>query len=293
MIYKSFLSQHLKRSACAAIFAVAASVSAYAGALTDKVKNDGVIVVGINNSAPSGYVDADGNIAGIFPEVLKSAATPLGLKKIEFQSMDFAALIPSLMAHRIDAIAGGMYILPKRCEQVIFANPFFTGGAAAVVKQGNPKAVHSYEDLAKNGVIVGNLRSAASIGDLIAAGVKQDNMPLFQDETSGISALMAGRVDALILPYDAAIKQVKDPNVKGVEIAAPFKRIVNGEERVNYGSIVFRPDDADFRDRFNETLTKTMKDGTVQTILEKYNYPREMMPSESVTAKTVCGPAYR
>ncbi|MGZ9722708.1 transporter substrate-binding domain-containing protein [Rhizobium miluonense] len=293
MSFKRIIKAIAAMSVAVASVSIVAPTIASAQTLSEKIKQSGVITIGIYNSAPSGFADANGNIAGIYPDVLATAAASLGVKKIEFQSMDFGALIPSLISRRVDAIGGGMYILPKRCEQVIFANPFISGGAAAVVKAGNPKNLHGYPDLAKPGVTVGNLRNAASITDLIAAGVKEENMPLFQDETSGISALMAGRVDALILSYEAAIKQVKDPNAKGLEVATPFKRLVNGEERINYGSIAFRPEDAEFRDRLNETIAKAVKDGSVAKILAKYDYPAEMVPAEGVTAKSVCGAAYR
>ncbi|ODV41133.1 hypothetical protein AWV79_01035 [Cupriavidus sp. UYMMa02A] len=47
----------------------------------------------------------------------------IGVKDVKFEVMEFGALIPSLMSHRIDVIAGGMYITDARCKQVAFSEP--------------------------------------------------------------------------------------------------------------------------------------------------------------------------
>lgn len=122
--------------------------SASADSLVDTYKRDGVRV-GLAGYAPYGYKTPDGSFTSEQVEVARNALNALGIDKIEFVVMDFGALIPALVANRVDMAAAGIYVRPERCEQVLFAEPTFGQGAAYVVKAGNPKSLHTFKDIAK------------------------------------------------------------------------------------------------------------------------------------------------
>lgn len=270
---------------------------AYANAqsLKEKVANDGTLTIGVHNKWPWGYKGEDGDVTGIYPDVFKAAAAPLGVKKIEFVTMDFGALIPALLARRIDAVASGMVITAPRCEQVIFSVPFHAGGDALLVRQGNPLGVHSYEDVAKNtNVRIGDLRGASTTTNAVAAGVSKDRIQLFPDNDALVSALLTNRIDAALFASGTAIGILKDSNVQGIERALPFTGLVqNGKEVKTYGAIEFRPEDAEFRDLFDESLEQQKADGKVLDIMQKYSFTADEVASDGVTAKELCGTAYR
>jgi len=209
--------------------------------------------------------------------------------------MEFGALIPSLMAKRIDVIAGGMYVTPGRCKQVAFSDPMGgPQGNAILVKKGNPLAIHSYEDMAKNEKVrVGNLRGAASLEYMSEAGVPKDRIQLFEDHPSAISALMADRVDMVINGTGPIIGSLQDPNVSGLERADPFREIVNGVEQIHYTAYAFRPEDSAFRDQFNEALAKVGTEGKVKASFVGYGFSEREGTPDGKTAKELCGADYK
>lgn len=178
--------------AAAAFLTLGAEASiAAAETLQKQVAEGGKLTIGIYNSWPWGFTE-NGKVAGVGPEIFEAAVKPRGVKDIEFQVMDFSALVPSLAAKRIDVIVGGMYIKPKRCKEVAFSDPVGgPEGNTAPVKEGNPLKIHSYEDLAKNpNARVANLRSAASNEPLLAAEVPKDRLQQYPDKDAALGALM-------------------------------------------------------------------------------------------------------
>lgn len=268
--------------------------SALSQTLKEKVAAEGKLTIGVYNAWPDGFVK-EGEIAGTQPEILREVAKSLGVKTIDFQVMDFGALIPSLMARRIDVIAGGMYVTPNRCKQVAFSNPVGgPRGNAILVKAGNPLNIHSYQDMAENSKIrVGNLRGAASLEYMAAAGVPKERIQLFQDHPTGLAALLAGRVDMLINASGAIVGSLKDPNVKGLERAEPFKEVVNGKEMIHYSSFAFRPEDKEFRDLIDQGLAQKNREGFVAKTIMSYGFPERDATPTDVTAKELCGSDYR
>ena len=88
--------------------------------LLDKYRADGA-TVGIAGYAPYGYKQPDGSFTGEQVEIVKYVLKQMGVTDLRFVAMDFGALIPSLVAGRVDLAAAGIYVRPKRCEQVLFA----------------------------------------------------------------------------------------------------------------------------------------------------------------------------
>lgn len=275
--------------------AYAGAAGAYAESLKDRVLSRGTITIGIFNSAPWGFKAEDGGVSGIHPDIIKAVLGPLGVRKVEFEILDGAALIPGLLAKRIDTVASGLAITPARCEQVIFADPDLAVGDAVLVNAGNPKQIHSYAGVAKDSSLrMGGSRGSSNTENALKAGIPKDRMQLFGDMQSSFAALQSGRVDALTMSTPTAITLLRDPNLKGIERALPFTGWVdNGREVKNYAAIVFRSEDADFRDLYNEGLRKAKADGTVKSIFEKYGFTAADMAPATVTAKTLCPDNYR
>ncbi|MER9638767.1 ectoine/hydroxyectoine ABC transporter substrate-binding protein EhuB [Mesorhizobium sp. M0228] len=281
----------------AALLLVSVSSEAVkAETLTEKIAKEGKLTIGIHNRWPWGVKNEEGTVSGVHPDVLKAVVEPLGVKEVDFVVMEWGALIPSLMSRRIDAVASGMNITPERCKQVSFSEPFMATGDAAIVKAGNPLNIHNYADLAKNSEVrIGDARGASTTESAIASGVSRDQIELFQDYNELVSALLADRVDAILMTSGTALGILNDPNVKGIERAAPFTgRIMeDGQEELGYSAIAFRPEDADFRDRFNESLAARKSDGTVWEKLSSYGFAKAELAGEKITAESLCQGNYR
>ncbi|RWA52609.1 hypothetical protein AU476_16965 [Cupriavidus sp. UYMSc13B] len=139
---------------------------------------------------------------------------------------------------------------------------------------------------------MGDIRGAASVEYLAAAGIPKDRILLFPDKTAAVGALFANRIDALVYDTGTALSILKDPNVKGYERAEPFKEIVKGQEMKHYTAFAFRQEDADFRDAVNRGLAQRNADGTVGKVFTKYSFTKQDATPTNVTAKELCGSNY-
>ena len=249
--------------------------SAQGQSALERILSEKKITVGIHNGKPWGFKGEGGEVAGFSPDLVRAAFAPLGVEKIEFVITDFGALIPGLTARRFDAIASGLYITPVRCESVAFSDPDLSLRDAVIVKQGNPLNIHSYGDIAANPAArLGLGRGSANVDNALGAGVSENQIQLFQDTQSTVAALVADRVDAVSFSAPTVISLLSDPNLTGVERAAPFSGLIqqNGREKSGYSAIAFRLDDTDLRDAYNERLTEMKADGTVAEIMGKYGF---------------------
>lgn len=278
-----------------ALLNVSVSVVA-AQSTTDRVLKGGKITIGVNNNSPWSFVDADGKVTGLQPNELRAVLGSVGLKEVNFVSLEWNALIPSLMAQRIDAIATGMSITRERCEQVIFANPDVAITLSAVVLAGNPRKIHSFEQIAKERSIrVGADRGTLEAKALVEAGIQSDQIMLFQDNQAVFAALLGGRIDAYAVTTVTVTKTVTDPGLKGkLEAAAPFTGLVkDGKELAFYPAVVFRNEDAKLRDVSNDGLQKAKTDGTLRDLIDKLGFNSLKIAPETVTAKSLCDDHYR
>ncbi len=224
--------------ACVVSLGVAATAHADSG-LIEQYRAEGV-TVGIAGYAPYGYKQADGSFTGEQVEVVQHVLGELGIDDIEYVAMDFGALIPSLVAGRIDLAAAGIYVRPERCEQVLFAEPTFGQGAAYVVKAGNPKGLNDFKDIAASddavlAVLAGGTEETLAKRD----GVPDDKLLKVGDKAAGISAVMSGRADGFALSAFAIADIVRTAgDLIGVESSGSITEIA-GEIYKGHGAIAF------------------------------------------------------
>lgn len=280
--------------ACAAMmcFALVASAGvgqAYAETTKERVLREGSIVIGIHNRSPWGFRDEEtGEATGWHPDLLRAAFADLGVSEIEFRVTEFGALIPGLLAGRFDAVASGLAITPKRCEQVLFGSPDLRVPDAAIVLENNPKAIHGYDDIASNDeIIIGAGRGSVVVRNARAAGVPDDRILQFPDIESNISALRARRVDAAIVSSPTAIGILAGNGTEGLKRADPF---AVADEQSNYAAVAFRKSDEDLRDLYNEQFAALRESGAVETIMAQYGFGEPETVPESITTEQLCTP---
>lgn len=83
---------------------------------------------------PFSFVDGSQEIVGLDIEIAKLVAKKLN-KKLEILNMDFGAMIPALVANKVDMIGACITITEERAEKVLFSEPYYVGGIAAIVKE--------------------------------------------------------------------------------------------------------------------------------------------------------------
>ncbi|MFS8514103.1 MAG: ectoine/hydroxyectoine ABC transporter substrate-binding protein EhuB, partial [Planifilum fulgidum] len=231
----------------------------------------------------------DGKVPGEAVEIARHVFKQMGIEKIEPVLTDFGQLIPGLKAKRFDAITAGMYITPERSQEVAFANPEYQIGEALAVKKGNPKNLHSYEDIADNpDVSVAVMQGAIEKQYLKQVGVKESQIKTVQDQPAALAMLKTGRVDAITMTGPSLREVLKAEGDDGVETVEDFKQpIIDGESIVGYGATAFRKDDEELLEAYNRELQKMREGGKLLEILKQFNFAEENLPGDK-TAEELC-----
>ncbi|NTU58375.1 MAG: transporter substrate-binding domain-containing protein [Chlorobiaceae bacterium] len=96
---------------------------------------NGVLRLGTASvTEPFSFVDGSREIVGYDIELARHIANKVG-KKLEIVNMDFGGMIPALMSGKVDMIAACITITDERSKQVLFSDPYYVGGIAALVKE--------------------------------------------------------------------------------------------------------------------------------------------------------------
>lgn len=83
---------------------------------------------------PFSFMDGSQKIVGFDIELASYVAQKLDMK-LEVVNMDFGAMIPALVAGKVDMIGACITITDERAKKVLFSEPYYNGGIAALVKE--------------------------------------------------------------------------------------------------------------------------------------------------------------
>lgn len=82
---------------------------------------------------PFAFVDGSQKIVGLDIEIASLVAKKLN-RRLEIVNMDFGAMIPALVAGKVDMIGACITMTEERAQKVLFSEPYYVGGIAALVK---------------------------------------------------------------------------------------------------------------------------------------------------------------
>ena len=85
---------------------------------------------------PFSFVDGSREVVGIDIEIAARVAQRLD-RRLEVVDMEFGAMIPALIAGKVDMIGACITITDERAQKVLFSAPYYTGGIAALVAGGD------------------------------------------------------------------------------------------------------------------------------------------------------------
>ncbi|WKC38981.1 ectoine/hydroxyectoine ABC transporter substrate-binding protein EhuB [Ectopseudomonas chengduensis] len=266
--------------ACALLTGLAAGAQA---STLDKVKDSSSVRIGYANETPFAYTALDGSVTGESPEIVKKIFERMGVEKINPVLTEWGSLIPGLRASRFDLIAAGMYITPERCKQVLFTDPHYQLPDTLLVKTGNPKDLHSYEDIAKSGAKVAIMSGTVNLGYARSAGITDDQILQVPDTTAQLQAVRAGRADAAV-GTQLTMKGLADKGGDSVEAIAEFK---DDPAHTGYGALAFRPEDKDLRDAVNAELKKWLGSEEHLATVGPFGFDQSNITDK--TAAELCG----
>jgi polar amino acid transport system substrate-binding protein len=252
----------------------------------EKAKADGFIRVGFANEAPYGFATPDGKLTGESPEVVKAILTKMGIGQVDGVLTEFGSLIPGLQAGRFDIIAAGMFVNPKRCEQIQFSEPTYGIGQAFLVTAGNPKGIKDYSSIASNGDLkLAVMAGAVEAGYAKDSGVPEGQLVVLPDQSSLVKAVQAGRADAAALTA-LSIADMAGKN-DGVESTEPFG-VVAGQSVVGHGAIGFRKEDTDLYEAFNAELKTFIGSDEHIALVTPFGFGKGFLPAKT-TAELCSG----
>jgi polar amino acid transport system substrate-binding protein len=266
--------------ACTLLTGLAAGAQA---STLDKVKDSSSVRIGYANETPFAYTALDGSVTGESPEIVKKIFERMGVEKINPVLTEWGSLIPGLRASRFDLIAAGMYITPERCKQVLFTDPHYQLPDTLLVKTGNPKGLHSYEDIAKSGAKVAIMSGTVNLGYARNSGITDEQILQVPDTTAQLQAVRAGRADAAV-GTQLTMKGLADKGGDSVEAIAEFK---DDPAHTGYGALAFRPEDKELRDAVNAELKKWLGSEEHLATVGPFGFDQSNITDK--TAAELCG----
>lgn len=280
----------LLRAMGVAVAVMAFIAPSMADTTLERLSKSGTVRIGFSNEKPFSFKQPDGSLAGVDYELARAAFAKLGVGNVEGVAVNFGSLIPGLQAGHFDVIAAGLFIRPQRCAEIAFAEPHIKIADAFLVQKGNPKNIHSLDDVRQNPEItVATLQGSASIKTYEEVGIPSGQIQVFQDFSEDLFALKSGRVDLLGATIFAANETLAADGGKTIERAAPFELpVIDGKPAINYLGFGFRKDDTDLLAKFNEALKALRTTPEYNSILAKYSVAPEDVPSSDVKLEDLC-----
>ncbi|MPW20399.1 ectoine/hydroxyectoine ABC transporter substrate-binding protein EhuB [Paraburkholderia sp. CNPSo 3157] len=259
------------------------ATNASAETTLERIQRTGEVRIGYANESPFAFTKLDGSVTGESPEVAKKVFAKLGVKKVDTVLTEWGSLIPGLRAGRFDVIASGTYVTPARCQQVAFSEPIDRIQDTVMTLPGNPKAIHSYPDVAKNpdlklAVIAGSVELVYAK----EAGVKEAQLLQVGDSPELVQAVLTRRADA-----------AASTNLTMREFAGKYNGKVSAESNFTddpkhngYSAFAFRPEDTDLRDAVNKILKGYVGSEDHLSTISVFGFNKQNLPDK--TTKELC-----
>jgi polar amino acid transport system substrate-binding protein len=258
------------------------------GSQLDNLKKAGTIKIGIAGEQPYGYTDSAGKVTGEAPEVARAIFKKLGVANVQAQQTDFDTLIQGLNAGQYDMVAAGMDITPTRCKSATFSVPDYTALVAFLVPKGNPKQVTDFASAKAKGVALAVESGAVEKDYATAAGIPDGQLQSFASPDELLSAVTTGRAYAAVLT-DISLKTLAKQNPSAnVEVTTGFSPIVNGKKQGETGGFVFRKNESDLVNQFNQQLTQMHSNGEWLSIVQPFGFAQANIPASDVTTAKLC-----
>ncbi len=192
----------------------AATIAANAWATA--VKGRGVLRVGGTDSGPlfSLLDPASGKLTGFdagLSQMLAQYILGAPTTKLTVTTVDTRETL--IQNGTVDAVFATYTITPARATKVAFAGPYFTSGAAIMVKKDNT-TIKSVTDLAGKKVATESNSTAVTA---LKAKVPTATLQLYQEDAQCQAAVQQGRADAYVLDQSILISDaISNPAVKVV-----------------------------------------------------------------------------
>ncbi|MBV8795374.1 MAG: amino acid ABC transporter substrate-binding protein [Hyphomicrobiales bacterium] len=183
-----------------ACLGIGAATAAYAGPVLDKIKERGVIRVGVGSQPGFFSPDASGKWQGFFVDFGRALAVTVfnDPEKVEFTNSSPQQRLPALQAGQFDVLLSGVTVTITRSFKLNFHfGPIvFYDGQGILVKKSLGVSKAADLDGASIGVQSGTT-GELNIADFFKKNNKTYKPVVIEDTNTFSQALLSGRVDAL------------------------------------------------------------------------------------------------
>lgn len=244
-----------------------------------KIQEADTIRIGYSIEAPFSFITNDGKVTGLSTMEAKEITKRLGIKNIEWRLMEFGSLINELESDKIDVIAAGMFITPERAKRILFSVPTFHVKQGLAVPLGNPKNLHSYEQiLALSDLKIATLKGSIEESLLLKSGFESNRLVLTPDIESGIVAVTSGISDALALS-SSTMSWMNTHYPQKVEVVTDFiqpKTVL--KEKQGYGAFGFQKNDLELQKAWNKELKAFVGSPAHLELYDTFGFAKQELP---------------
>jgi polar amino acid transport system substrate-binding protein len=243
-----------------------------AAMVPEDLRSVGEFTVAVNpDIAPVKFLDSNGEVAGLNPELLEAAGVVMGLD-VTFRQATFDALVPGLEAERFDVIAS-IGDFKERQGTVDFIDYLMTGSALIV------SADYEGDSLAEAdmcGMKLSFVRGTYQQGqiesineDCTTGGNKAIEATGYGDANGALLSVKSGQADG----FWGDLQQLTYNEKTNPELY----KVVANDVAGPYG-IGINKKDAEFRDALQAALVHLVDNGTYDQTLEKWGQQEFGMP---------------
>lgn len=237
------------------------------GPVLKKIYDRGSVIVGNDSSYPPfGFIDTTTNEAiGVEKEMATAIAAKLSDKlgkeiKLDFQSMEFSAVLSSLTTGKIDLICSCLTVTDERKKAMDFSDPYLQTQDVCLILAKNKDQYSSLVDF-KDKKLAANTGSSQEV----RANSISSNVTSTPTVSDAILQLQAGKVDAIVVDNITAERySVGSDDLYSFELSddevAPVDKAVG-----------FQKDNDDLKAIVNEVVKEETESGNVDKWVTEYS----------------------
>ena len=204
---------------------------------------------------PFESTDDDGNVIGIEPDILAIICGNLGLTA-EPYAIDFDSALVAPSAGKADAVVSGVTVKEERKNSMDFTIPYVTIVQGVVFKSGAGITMDTLEGK-MIGVQSGTTGQGAAVDNF-----GEENVTAYDKYSLAFQALQNDQIDCIMVDDmvgKAYVKQI--PGLEMISTGYPPEDFAFG----------FAKGNTELLEAFNAELQKLIDDGTIESIILKWN----------------------
>jgi polar amino acid transport system substrate-binding protein len=219
----------------------------------------GVLTVALTNTPPYS-VEKDG-VSGIDGNILQKFAKDNCLR-VEYEIFSYPAAVSAIQSGRADVAIGGFYRTAARGKVVVLSDAVYLDQVAVQSKDG----LETVDQL--KGKRVGTVEGYSWVADLENL---YENVKTYPSSLNLAQDVQAGRIDAGIEGFGAAVNLTKDTDVQ-VKLYQPDPR-VKATTLPTQTAFLMSHSNPSFVDAMNKSLAGYRQEGVIAAALAGYGLP--------------------